>query len=105
MNPSPEKEQQGFDIGSPENESLGDNTKKSSEEDSNDIKVVVPETFDIEAEHEREVREEDIFLEKLAIRGVGWKRLKYMWTFIGIIIAILTRLFLVRSLNISPRTQ
>jgi hypothetical protein len=95
MNTTPENAGKSFDEETLEKESFGNKTKKSTEEDSNDMKVDVPESFDVEAEHEREVQEEDRFLEKLAIRGVGWRRMKYLLSALGVTITIITRFFLV----------
>ena len=42
-----------------------------------------------------QIHVEDRFLSRIAIKGRGWKRLKYIFTLVGIAISIITRYFLV----------
>ena len=50
-----------------------------------------------EPEFQGEIDEEDPFLDRIAIKGKGWKRMKVLFIFVGIAISIVTRFSLVRS--------
>jgi hypothetical protein len=68
-----------------------------AEEDNTDFEKAEVEVLRAESGKDEPNQEEDRFLESIAIKGKGWKRLKYMFTMVGIAISIITRYFLVDS--------
>lgn len=53
--------------------------------------------LELEREIPHEIDDEDPFLDRIAIKGKGWKRMKVMFIFVGIVISIVTRFGLVSS--------
>lgn len=61
--------------------------------------------LEIEREVPHEIDDEDPFLDRIAIKGKGWKRMKVMFIIVGIAISIVTRFGLVSTPSYSQRNK
>jgi hypothetical protein len=97
MNTTPDSPSKEFEESIEEKVSPQSPERARIDEETTNFKKGDNQVVDEEIEKDRGDQVDHRFLEGIAIKGRGWKRLKYMFTLVGIAISIITRYFLVYS--------
>lgn len=97
MNTTPDSPSKEFEEGTEGKESPQSPDRGLPDDETKNFKKGESQTEIEENEGDQNIPVEDRFLEGIAIKGRGWRRLKYMFTLVGIAISIITRYFLVES--------
>lgn len=94
MNITPDSPAKGYDTEA-DHPSLQQTPEKRPEDEQTSFRPSPANHQEIEDQQSSNASEEDPWLERIALKGKGWKRLKLSLTVIGIIVSIVVRFFLV----------
>lgn len=97
MNTTPDTPTKEFDENNEDKDTALTPDKVPVEDETSHFKKSEVQVIDDQFEQDQAIQVEDRFLESIAIKGRGWRRLKYVFTVVGIGISIITRYFLVKS--------